>query len=374
MTEKTAMIKQIESVPGLMKLMEPELKNAVKEFLTVVDSKRFHKIILSGCGDSFCSVMAAKFAFMKYTDLETEVATIMDLSRVYEKKDLIGRGDTLVLVVSNSGNVKRIIELAKRIRNMNGFIAAVTGNENSELYKTVNAAVKIRIPSFVYAPGIRSYCGCLNALIHLAVEIGIVRNTISREKAECIYQEIEEIAEVVPTYMGRWEKQCAGYADWLSDSTSFEFIGSGVHYASAWFGCAKSLETTGKPSSAVNTEDWFHMNFFVRDVSHTGTILCISKQEGGLSRAQELIRIAEDMGRPFICITDFENTGAKREILTPRTKSEELSCLIQYLPISILMADIGEKLGEVYFRDGKDNWSACENCGTLINSEEVILD
>lgn len=370
---KTSMIRQIESVPALMKMMEPELRSTVKKFLHVTDIGKYRKIILTGCGDSLCSAMAARFAFMKYTDLETEVVTVMDLARVYEKKALTGNEDVMVVAVSNSGKVARIIELAKRIRMLGGFLVAVTGNETSGLYREAGAVIKMRIPAFDYAPGIRSYCGCLMALFNLAIGIGEKTGTLSALHVNEICAEMKRIAEILPDYMENWEEKSFSYAKQLTDATSFEFIGAGVQYASAWFGYAKALETTGLPSSALNTEDWFHMNFFVRDVYRTASFLFVNEKEGGFSRAKELLQIAENMGRPLLCITDSNTLCAAEKIMTPNTEREELNSLIQYLPISMIMSYVGDLLGEAYFRDGKDNWAACVNCATLTNSEEVIL-
>lgn len=374
MTMKTSMIRQIESIPDLMKDMEPELKCAVNVFLDSIDIRAYKKMILTGCGDSLCSVMAAKFAFMKYTDLVIEVVPVMELSRVYDKKELTGSQDTIVVAVSNSGKVARIIELAKRVKKLDGFMVGITGNEHSGLYKEANAAIKMNIPPFDYAPGIRSYCGCLCVLLYLAVGMGERTGKLSDIDAAELYKEMCGIPELIQNYMKKWEQECSESAKVLTNSSSLEFIGTGVSYASAWFGYAKSLETTGKPSSAVNTEDWFHMNFFVRDVYHTATILLVNEKEGGLSRSEELIRTAVDMGRPLFCITDSEALKANRKILIPGLKNEELDCLIQYIPVSMMMSYLGDLLGESYFRDGKDNWSACTNCATLINSEEIILD
>ncbi len=374
MQEASSMIRQIESVPELMSFMEPELKAAVEHFLKTIDIARFRKILLTGCGDSLCAAMAAKFVFMEYTDLEVETVSAIDLARVYSKRQLTGNGDCLVLIVSNSGKVTRLIELAKRVRRMGGWVAAVTGNENSGLYQNADGVIKMNIPPFDYAPGIRSYCGCLMALYLLAVAIGRQTGVLTETENQKISSMFSNLPQQIAAYMETWEMQAKGYAEKLKDSTSYEFIASGSQYASAFFGYAKALETTGKPASALNTEDWFHMNFFVRDVYHTATLLFVNRNEPSRSRALELIRTAEKMGRPLICITDDEQLEAREKICTPALESDLLHTLIQYLPVSMILSEAGDLLGEVYFRDGKDNWSACVNCATLINTEEYIVD
>lgn len=368
------MMRQIESIPNLISFMDKELRQAAEELVDRIPAKKYQKILLTGCGDSLCAAMAAKFAFMEYAKKEAQVVPVIDLARVYPKEQLAGNGDCLVVAVSNSGRVARMVELAKRVRKTGGCVIAVTGNENSQLYRQADGGVSYTIPSGFGGPGIRSYCGCLTALFYLALSMGTRTSVLTDQEAERIRSELLRLSEEAKGYMTVWERQAKEYALQMKDSTSFEFIGSGIQYASAWFCYAKSLEATGKPSSALNTEDWFHMNYFIRDVYHTATVLFINEGEGSLSRAQELVWTAEDMGRPLLCITDSERIEAKHKILTPKTGTGLLHGLIQYLPVSMLLSETGDLLKEVYFRGGKDNWSACQGCATLINSREQVLD
>ena len=116
------------------------------------------------------------------------------------------------------------------------------------------------------------------------------------------------------------------------------------------------------------------MNYFIRDVYHTATLLIVNRTEGSMSRAAELIETAQDMGRPLLCITDSKSLIAKEKIITPETGYEVLNALIQYLPVSMVFSYVGDLLGETYFRDGKDNWTACVDCATIVKSRETVLE
>ena len=372
MNTKTPMIKQLYSVPELMTIMEPHTEAAVKSVLETMEWSRYKKIIITGCGDSLCAGMAAKFAFMQYTSLDVEVTTVIDLARFYNKKSLIGNKDHLVVIISNSGHVARGVELAKRVTSLGGDVLAVTSNESSEIYKNASYALKLTIPKFDYAPGVRAYCGCLYGLYQLAIGIGEKTGVLSDNSLKEIRDELNNLPQLIQSYLELWDTKAQSIAESLKGCTSYELIGAGAHYATAWFGYAKALETTGKPSSALNTEDWFHMNYFIRDVYNTGTFLVIN-QDDDLSRAKEFVRVASEMGRPLICITDNSELVEGAKLVTPQVKETLLNTLIQYIPVGMVFSYIGDLLGEVYFRDGKDNWTACVDCATIINSEEIIV-
>lgn len=376
MTNQSSMLKQIVSIPDLMDRLYPESINNVKVLLQDPKFKKVKKLILTGCGDSLCSGMAVRTAFMELTNLEIEVATAIDISRLYKKKHLVGKAQEIaIVIVSNSGHVARIIEVAKRIKEMGGIVIAITGNENSQLYKYATDRVKFNLPKFEYAPGIRSYCACLLNLYELAISMAELQKDISSELANTIREELYNLPKRLRETMERWNIQTIQQAEKFKECSSFEFVGVGSDYATGWFGYAKSLETIGRPASSLNTEDWFHMNYFIRDVYKTATILIANEKCPSLTRYEELIKVALEMGRPFLCITDDVNKSDKKfYVLSPRIKYSFLNPLIQYLPIAMMVSHIGDRIGEVYFREGKDNWSACVDCATIIKSKEVIVD
>lgn len=368
---KSPMMQQIYSVPELMRQMEEPLH---KEARRVAESlsrlpHRFDKVYITGCGDSYCAAMAAKYAFMEYTGMDAEAVPVIELSRYY-RRDRLAK-DTLVIIVSNSGTVARCIELAMRVRDAGGTVLAVTGNEQGGLYLNSQEAIKLSIPKFIYAPGIRSYCGCLASLFLFAVELGLARGEIAVSRAEQAISGLKKLPGSIEGCLPLWDQKALALAEAWQGMTGFELIGSGPSYACAAFGCAKALETTGRPAFAQNTEDWFHMNFFVKDVTKTGTILLSGESMGDAGRAKELHRVALDMGRPLIWVGDeFSEEGDC--IRLPKTDEYTLDPLVQYLPVSMLFSHLGDRLGEAYFRDGKGRFHACVDCATLIQSEIVV--
>lgn len=370
MQEQTAMMKQIYSVGDLMESISGSLKEAGEKLFLKIDIMSYRKVILTGCGDSRCAAMAAKYFFSEYTDLEAEVVDVIELSRFYKKEQM--KKDTLVIVISNSGHVARISELLKRMRQWDRCVIGVTGNRESELYQISNASFLYHLPSFVYAPGIRSYCVCLCALFEMALQAGERRGIVDKKRREVLDKEFQAVSMRIRGCLRLWEQETYEAAEKWRGAVSYELIASGYHYPNAWFGYAKALETTGKPVSAMNTEDWFHMNYFVRDVHRTASIIFINKDSPDHSRVRELILVAKEMERPVLCITDDEIGEGLHRILTPHPTEKIFHLFIQYLPVSMLFSHLGDLMGEVYFRDGKGHFTACVDCATLRNSEQII--
>lgn len=386
MNDQSPMIRQLYSIPELMKHLS---KSSCAQ---QIDSAGIKKVILTGCGDSFCAAMAGRLFFQQYTELEAEVDTVIELSRNTPIDRLVQSGQVMTIIISNSGRVSRCIELAERIRRHGGHVMAVTGNQESPLAKSAEYILPMDIPEFVYAPGIRSYTACLCTLYQLAVCCGC-RNDEGR-LAERM-KRLQEAEELIRRNLPVWDKAAERQAAALKDNAYFEWIGSGAGYVNAWFSQAKLLETAGKNTNACSAEDWFHMHFFAKDVYHTAAILFCRESGRDAGRLRELRKTASEMGRPLLCICEAgvaeaadkitnevadkatdeaakEVTDEAEDIRVPPVDDPLMALFIDYIPAAFICAYIGELLGESYFRDGKDNWAACVNSATIVNSKIEI--
>lgn len=368
---ESSMMKQIKSIPYLMACLRRDLPDRAAWIAEAIRAEKIRKIILTGCGDSYCAAMAARRMFAAYTALEVEAVPVIELSRYYDRHRLTGTGDVLVAVISSSGNVSRCIELAKRVVSSGGKVLGVTSREDSRLSAHSSLVLKMDIPSFPDAPGIRSYTACICALYLLAVAVGRGDKTLEEAQVFGLTEALGELEAVLDSRMSGWERETCLAARRLLPCTSYEWIGSGPGYVNSWFAWAKLLETAGRPGGAYNPEDWFHMNYFIRDVEHTAAILFTRADGKDRSRAEELIPVAAGMGRPLLCITDQPAKGCDW-ISVPVLQDELLAVFVDYIPAAMLAMYAGELLQEVYFRGGIDRWTACADFATVSKSRELI--
>ncbi len=361
---------QIFSVLELMRHLNEEITASARKFAAGFDFSGVKKIILTGCGDSYAAALGTREAFRRLTGIDTEAVSVIDLSRVYSDEAL---RSAMVVIVSNSGAVSRAVELARRIAALGGVSVAVTGKDTSDLFSNATHAVSYRVPSFVSGPGVRSYCASLMGLYKLAAAVAerIGRPTEGFDTA------FAQTADLIEKHLEKWSEQSQRIADSIKNCNAYEFIAVGDDCATAFIGVAKELETAGRNAVAVNTEDWFHMNYFVKDISGTAAFLIANSDNNTHSRDNELLKVAAEMGRPVVCVSDYEPQTAATPgvtlLRTPRTAYGFLNPLIQYIPLSFIAADIGEALGEEYFRGPRDNWSACIGFATVAGSEQVIV-
>lgn len=376
---RPALLEQIYSIPDMIEQMEANTHAAAQAAVNMLPSGKIRRIILTGCGDSIAACYAARQAFMELCALPVQVETAIDLARYFPAEELRGSeaASTLVVLVSNSGNVSRMVELARRIQKLGGLSLAVCSKADSPLCQHTSAQLLLQIPPFHRrGPGMRSYCACLLGLYHLAGTLAQQVNAASAKAAGQMRLGIQKMAATLREALPTWDEQAKEIAERLHLCTAYEFVGAGPDYGTAWFGFAKELEVAARPGGTQNTEDWMHMNYFVRNVYGTGTFVVESEQAPAASRTKEVLEVAAQMGRPVVCISDAKTVtpGVMATLQTPALCYYWLNPLVQCLPLAMVQAHLGLLLEEEDFRGTRQHWTACIDFATVANSRQLIVD
>ena len=129
---ENAMLRQVLSVPELLEQVYPDVEPQVRYVLTTPQILSVKKVVLTSCGDGYAACLAAKRAFERSLQIPIEVVEPLALSRYYQMK-WVGESpcDPLVIAVSNSGQVTRVVEAVKRMRAHNALTVAITSNPES---------------------------------------------------------------------------------------------------------------------------------------------------------------------------------------------------------------------------------------------------
>ena len=157
---------------------------------------------------------------------------------------------------------------------------------------------------------------------------------------------------------------------------AYDFVGAGPDYASAWFGHAKIFEALGKYAMHINSEEWLHMNFFMRNVDKIATIIVARTGSAAMSRNKELIQYAAGLTRPVMVITDGgqKDFGTRANyVKVPRTKYDMNMALTQFVPICLLVGYIMDMIGEVDGRGCQGVWKIADGARCIRESEMIIL-
>lgn len=363
----SAMMRQIRSVPALYAEINDMFEQQARSLLTRQEILTLRDVTLTGCGDSYCAAQLGAALLEQFTDLHCACKTSIDLARTDWLERTEDPKQSAWVGISVSGAVTRVAEVMKRARLHHGLSIAVTGNPESLVGTNADRVLHATIPPFEFAPGVRSYCASVLMMTHLAVCWGEVRGTLSRQRAEQLRRAMADLPTQLEQTMEPMLQESLAAARMLQSSRNYEFIGAGTSFHSGWFGMAKILETLGMPGTACNPEDWFHMQYFIKDLSGTSTCLMTYAGSGTRDREEELLFHAKNMGRAVWVVTDREDLTSYPCIHIPALAEPALRPLVECLPLAAVSSDLCDLAQELYMRGAEGPWSPCTDCALVAN-------
>ena len=377
MKTENALTRQVLSLPELIEQQYNDLEPKARKALTTPEIFSIQRIVLTGCGDSYAASLAVKYAFEELTGLPCEVVPAIELSRFYSRKQLgFAPNNPLVIAVSNSGGVIRVGEAIQAARKHGAFALGITGKRDGLLGQSVDRIMELDIPPFEAAPGTRSYMISVMSLLLVAIRIGEVRGRYTMDTAMDMRFDMVEQGKALAELLPGMSQQMYELAEKWKDMEAYDFVGAGPDHAVGWFGHAKIFEALGKYAMHINSEEWLHMNFFMRNVDRIATVITARTDSAAMSRNRELIQYAKDLTRPLLVITDGgeEDFGvAVNYVKVPRTKYSCNMALTEYAPICLLAGYIMDMIGEVDGRGCQGVWKIADGARCIRESEMVIL-
>lgn len=377
MKNENALVRQVLSLPELIEQQYHDLEPKARKALTTPEIFSIQKIVLTGCGDSYAASLATKHAFEALTNLPCEVVPAIELSRLYSRKQLgFAPNNPLIIAVSNSGSVVRVAEAIQAARKHGAFALGITGKRDSLLGQSVDKIMDLNIPPFESAPGTRSYMISVMSLLLVAIRIGEVKACYTMDTAMDMRYDMLEQAKQLGAMMPEMCEQCHEIAEKWQGMEAYDFVGTGMDYAAGWFGHAKVFEALGKYAMHINSEEWLHMNFFMRNVDKIATIIIANTTNPAMSRNKELIQFAHDLTRPLVVITDGgkEDFGVDTTyVRVPSSKYAINMALTEYAPICLILGFIMDMIGEVDGRGCQGVWHIAQGAKCIRESKFEVL-
>ena len=354
--------RQVFSLPGLV---EEQLQSAfgpgLKELISMAELFDVRKIILTGAGDSYAAAIAMAPVIEKYCDcFGVQVMRAIEFTRFLSKGDIgIGEPNSpLVVAISAGGGTARIVEVLKKANQVGAFSVLLTNKADSAAAKEAKRVYLLHTPSLPGndSPGLRSYFASQIGLIALAVRMGHVRGTLPPTAPG-------QFQAAVLDYVRRYEgaaleaidDQMFALAEKWKEFERFDFVGDGVEYGSAFFGAAKFLECHGAAVSVDDSEDWCHVNYFVKNPETVGTVILADVDSPSYGRIVETANSARRIGRPVLVVTNGEGRAFDEGVevcVLPKTPEgfSFLMPLMDFVPAAILAGYLAALKGEPFFR------------------------
>ncbi|MGA8709375.1 MAG: hypothetical protein WB646_20570, partial [Steroidobacteraceae bacterium] len=218
------------------------------------------------------------------------------------------------------------------------------------------------------APGTRTYVIALIALNLLAIRLAEVLMRITMDQANQMRRELGAIGLQLADTEARLSAPIRAFAGQSRSWQMFDVLGSGPSLGAAGYSAAKLVEAAGVHAIAQDSEEFFHLNFFVDHPTTIPTVLYAPAEGAAASRSRDLIETLQKLGRPSLVVTDQPGLGSGgTELLLPRVR-EWFAPIVQAVPASLLAAYAAEARGCPHYRGHDGPWIGARGASLVRNS------
>ena len=301
-------VDDIHAQATLIREVVARVEPQIAAVITADLARQAAKVFLTGCGDSHYVGLAARLAFDTYARVPTEPVESLEFARYIV--DAMP-ANTIVIGVSNSGEVSRTVETLQVARRREAYTIAITGTPNNRLAQAGEATIIQTVPALgedwnpfsIGALGLGNYLASLITLYLIAFRLGEVRGVISATEADALKGQILRAAEIVERTVSANDGAVQAYARQVSHLDTFQILGAGPSYAVALFSAAKLFEQPHANGVPQELEEWAHEQYFLTRPGAT-QIFVIVPPGRSRDRALEQMRGARDMGATVIAVCD----------------------------------------------------------------------
>lgn len=205
--------------------------------LSKEEIRKIEKVYIVACGTSYHSALYGEFLFEELVRLPCEV----DIGSEFRYRNPIINGNTLVLLISQSGETADTLAGLKEAKEKGGKTLAICNVLGSTATREADGVIYTRAGPEIGVASSKAFTAQLTALCLLAIYFGRVRGTLGKEKARNILMHLLRIPHQVEEVLEN-QKEIIACAQSYFKKIDFLFLGRHINYPIALEGALKLKE------------------------------------------------------------------------------------------------------------------------------------
>lgn len=205
--------------------------------LSKEEIRKIEKVYIVACGTSYHSALYGEFLFEELARLPCEV----DIGSEFRYRNPIINGNTLVLLISQSGETADTLAGLKEAKEKGGKTLAICNVLGSTATREADGVIYTRAGPEIGVASSKAFTAQLTALCLLAIYFGRVRGILGKEKARNILMHLLRIPHQVEEVLENQEEIIACAQSYFK-KIDFLFLGRHINYPIALEGALKLKE------------------------------------------------------------------------------------------------------------------------------------
>ncbi len=324
----------IEEQPIALKETWNWVKKKLERVITVF--KDIDKIYLAGCGDSYFVAIYGSLLFEKFTRIRTEPYESYEFLRYkYNFEE-----NAALIAISASGRTSKTVDAAKKAKENNLKVIALTNYEDSPLARLADLKLITQVKN-PYGPPSATSTTAMYILNIISRNIG---DTKLNKK------ELEKLPDISNEYLKKFLVDVRNILEYILNKDRVYLVGAGPSYVSVLFGGAKFREAAWMHSIVFEAEELSHYGMI--SIDENDVIILDIPKGASEEKLMEVSKALSKMGAKQIVVTNSNNISWVNEVIEIPDLDEYNSSIISTMFYQVLAVSnaIAKKLPVTGFR------------------------
>jgi glucosamine--fructose-6-phosphate aminotransferase (isomerizing) len=320
-----------------------EMKN-----ITEADFRSFTSIKVAACGTSWHAGLAGKYMIEELARLSVEV----DYASEFRYRDPVLDENTLLLVISQSGETADTIAAMREVKERGGKVLSICNVQGSMITREADGTLLTHAGPEIGVASTKAFTSQMIALYLLGLYLGQLRGTLSEEQSRAHAQQLAEL----PVKMEHLLNDADAIEELSKEffrSTDFLYLGRGINFPVSLEGALKLKEISYIHAEGYPAGEMKHGPNALID--ERLPVMFINTREAG-NRASELryekthSNIVEVKAREGIVISvltegDSMSSVVSDHVIEIPASSDLLTPILSIIPLQLLAYHIAVRRG-----------------------------
>jgi glucosamine--fructose-6-phosphate aminotransferase (isomerizing) len=316
--------------------------------ITEADFHRFSSIKIAACGTSWHAGLAGKYMIEQLARIPVDV----DYASEFRYRDPVMDDNTLLLVISQSGETADTIAALREAKELGAKVLAICNVQGSMIVREADGTILTHAGPEIGVASTKAFTSQMIALYLLGLYLGELRGALSPEQARHHAQQLAEL----PVKLEHLLNDSDGIEELSKEffrSTDFLYLGRGINFPVALEGALKLKEISYIHAEGYPAGEMKHGPNALID--ERLPVLFINTREEG-NRASELryekthSNIVEVKAREGIVISvltegDTMSADESDHVIEIPASSDLLSPILSIIPLQLLAYHIAVRRG-----------------------------
>ena len=309
--------------------------------LTKEDLNKINKVYIVACGTAYHAGLVGRFAIEKFAKIPVE----MDVASEFRYRDPFIDENTLVIVVSQSGETADTLAALKEAKSKGARILAVTNVVGSAIARESHDVFYTWAGPEIAVASTKAYTTQLVALYMIALDFALTKGTMTEAEYKKVIKALEETSDKVQQIIDNSEV-IEKIAEEIVEAKSAFYIGRGLDYNIAMEGALKIKEISYMHAEAFAAGELKHGTIAL--IEDNTPVIAIASQQALFEKMVSNMTEVNARGAFVIAIAQEGNKevekAADRVIYVPKV-DDILASILTVIPLQLLSYYVAVKRG-----------------------------